>query len=72
MRVPTVKHTETVIDHKACAAMIRERREAKGKSLRWLAAKLKITPPYLSDLELGRRNWSEARFKEAMDILFEA
>jgi transcriptional regulator with XRE-family HTH domain len=34
---------------------IRERREAKGLGLRRLAALVPISAPFLSDIELGRR-----------------
>lgn len=36
--------------------MLREKRKAKGMSLRELAHALEISSPYLSDVELGRRN----------------
>ncbi len=38
---------------------IRELREAKDFSLRELAGKLQVSPPFLSDIELGRRNPSD-------------
>ena len=38
---------------------LRELREKNRISLRQLAAKVRITPPYLSDIELGRRHPSE-------------
>lgn len=44
-------------DQAAIGADLRARRIAAGISLRTMAAKLLITPPYLSDLELGRRRW---------------
>lgn len=40
--------------------LIRKRRTTAGISLRELARRLKITPAYLSDLELGRRFPSRA------------
>ena len=39
-------------DHKA-------RRESSGKSLRTVAKAMGISAPYLSDLERGRRGWSD-------------
>ncbi len=37
-------------------AWLRAKRERAGVSLREMAKRLKISPPYLSDVELGRRN----------------
>ena len=44
---------------KTLGEFIREKREAANISLRELARQIKITPPFLSDVELGRRNPSE-------------
>lgn len=71
MKAPTTKTVVINVNHIASGEAVRERREAKNKSLRWLAAQLKISPMFLSDLERGRRNWTQERFKQAMDILFE-
>ena len=38
---------------------LRELREKSHISLRSLAARVRITPPYLSDIELGRRHPSD-------------
>jgi len=46
----------------------RAERESAGKSLREVARSMKISAGYLSDLELGRRAWSEGLlddFREA-------
>lgn len=43
-------------NEKNFATFIRMRREALGKSLRGMAADLGIAPPYLSDMENGKRN----------------
>ena len=46
----------------------RTARESTGKSLREVAKAMKISAGYLSDLELGRRAWSEGLlddFREA-------
>jgi transcriptional regulator with XRE-family HTH domain len=42
---------------------IREERDKRDISLRELARRLKITPPFLSDIELGRRFPSEDTLK---------
>ena len=47
----------------------RAEREAAGKSLREAARSMKISAGYLSDLELGKRAWSEGLlddFREAL------
>jgi transcriptional regulator with XRE-family HTH domain len=40
---------------KTLGEFIREERDKRDLSLRELARRLKITPPFLSDIELGRR-----------------
>ncbi len=47
-----------VIDHARTGASMRKKRLALGKSLRQTAAAMGISAAYLSDLELGRRNWT--------------
>ena len=42
-------------DPQTYGAFVRQKREAKGLSVRRLAAKLEVTPVYLSDLERGNR-----------------
>jgi hypothetical protein len=39
---------------------MRTLREASGKSLREVAVKMKLSAPYLSDLERGNRTFSDA------------
>ena len=51
------------------SVILRNRREKAGVSLRTMAKRLKVSPPYLSDLERGRRNWSVEmvqRFEEGL------
>ena len=59
--------TDTVqkINSVRAGAMIREARTKHGISLRALAVEMKISFPYLSDLERARRGWSEKLFKLA-------
>lgn len=47
-----------VIDHTIVGRDCRNWRLSDRVSLRALAKELKVSAPYLSDLELGRRNWS--------------
>ncbi len=47
-----------VIDHKATGEKARLYRKAKRFSLRQVAKEMKLSPPFLSDLERGNRNWT--------------
>jgi len=58
-----------VIDHVETGKRVRAERERAEMSLRKLAHFMGISPPFLSDLELGRRNWTKDRFDLAMRIL---
>jgi transcriptional regulator with XRE-family HTH domain len=51
--------TITVVDHEATGAAWRKIRQDVGFTLRSLARKMGISAPFLSDLERGRRNWTE-------------
>lgn len=46
-------------DHRPLGAELRRRREAVGMSLREVARQMEISAPYLSDMENGRRYWTE-------------
>jgi DNA-binding XRE family transcriptional regulator len=51
--------TVDVIDHAATGESYRRLRKSFGVSLRALAKQLKVSAPFLSDLERGRRNWDQ-------------
>jgi cytoskeletal protein RodZ len=55
-----VSQTMTVIDQKTTASRARRLRLQSKVSLREVAKRMKISPAYLSDLERGNRNWSDA------------
>lgn len=55
------------IDHVQIGLTVRHSRTAVGMTLRELARRLEISAPYLSDLERGRRNWSDSRLDDAME-----
>lgn len=57
------KGTGNQIDHEALGADMRKEREAAGVSLRSMAKAMAFSAAFLSDLERGRRNWSDASFK---------
>lgn len=58
-----------VIDHVATGNDVRGERESRGKSLRLVAREVGISAPYLSDLERGRRNWTEELFDKIKEVL---
>lgn len=62
----TGKVTET--DHRATGELMRKNRESIGLSLRDMASRMEISAPYLSDLEIGNRNWSQ----KLMDLWWES
>lgn len=69
LKIPTMPCSQTLIDHEECGHVVRVERSKKGISLLNLADKLNISSPFLSDLERGKRNWTEERFKTAMQII---
>ena len=57
-------------DNAAIGAAMRGIRIASHQTLRNVAATMEISATYLSDLELGRRNWNHdilAKFQRATD-----
>lgn len=61
--IPTIPTVE--INHVEAGRLIRSEREMAGVKMRALATEMKISAPYLHDLEMGKRNWSEEYFKSA-------
>jgi len=66
-RLPTEKVEK--IDHIEAGRRIRDLREKSGMSLRRLAKEMGFTPPFISDLERGRRNWTPENFNKAKEII---
>ena len=58
-----------VPDNEATGRLMREARLRAGLTLREMARRMKYSAPYLSDLERGRRGWTEARIEEWARIL---
>ena len=61
--------TGTELDQASVGTALRRRRQAAGRTLNSTARRMGISGPYLSDLERGRRNWTEAlikRFEKAI------
>lgn len=63
---PSICITESVdqIDSVATGKKLRSMREEAGLALKPIATRMKRSVPYLSDLELGRRGWSEDRAQQ--------
>lgn len=68
--VGIVTRTVSVIDHVTTGQLFRVARKKSKLSLREMARRLKLTAPYVSDLERGRRNWTEEMAERFTDILF--
>ena len=66
-KLPTVNVKS--INHLEAGKRIRALREKAGMSVRRLANEMGFSAPFMSDLERGRRNWTEAHFNKAVDIL---
>jgi predicted transcriptional regulator len=56
---PKCEGTGYVLDFRQIGADMRRARIRAGLSLRSVAARLHVTPSYLSDLELGRRHYTK-------------
>jgi transcriptional regulator with XRE-family HTH domain len=57
------------VNHRELGQALRTLREGRKISLRKVAIRCKISVPYLSDLELGRRNWSEKRLASYLESI---
>ena len=58
-----------IVDNEATGLAMRKHREKEKVSLRKHAERMGLSPAYLSDLERGRRNWSDdlvAAFQTAL------
>lgn len=57
------------IDHEATGQLMRAGRKRSGISLREMGRRLKCSAQFVSDLELGRRKWTEERIEQWAAIL---
>ena len=69
MRTKLPTTTVEKIDHLEAGKRIRAMREQAGMSVRRLAKEMGFSAPFVSDLELGRRNWTVENFNRAKEIL---
>jgi len=56
--------TGKVLDSKAIGEYLSGKRKEFGNSLRAVAFRMKISAPYLSDLENGNRSWTEEKIQK--------
>ena len=61
--------TIQVIDHEATGQVWRERRKELKISLREAARRMGLSASFVSDLELGRRNWTEELEQKFHNVL---
>lgn len=60
------------VDHAAIGKVMRELRRKKGISLTEFSHLMNFSIPYLSDLELGKRNWTPQRIDRYREALSKA
>jgi len=58
-----------VMDDEAVGAEMRRRRTLSGLSLRTVAKRLNFSAPYISDLEQGKRGWSNHKIVDYLDAI---
>lgn len=66
---PACGGTGKLEDQRYVGQLMRKMRETQGKTLRQVAAAMHLSAPYISDLELGRRHWTQGlkdRFNQAL------
>lgn len=56
-------------DHARIGAEMRDTRKRAGISGRQMAVRMKASPAYVSDLELGRRCWTPEKLRWYMDAM---
>lgn len=61
--------TERVIDHVATGKKVRDARESVHLKLDALASAAGVSKQYLSDLELGKKNWTKERYERIMALI---
>lgn len=64
---PQCEGTGSILDAMLVGEYVRKKRNSAGASLRAISEKVGITPPYLNDLERGRRAWTRDRMKQCLD-----
>ena len=62
-------HRIVAVDHAGTGAAVRKYRLRQGRSLRSVARELGWSATYLSDLERGKRRWTQALLKKVNEVL---
>lgn len=57
------------VDNVSTGILMRAARENGGLSLREMARRLNYSAPFISDLELGRRNWTQEMVDKWASVL---
>lgn len=70
MQIKLITKPAVIVDNIATGALARTCRKERKLSLRTVAKRLKLTPAYVSDLELGRRGWREELIEQFRDALW--
>lgn len=68
VKCPKCSGTGKIVDQRELGLEMKSLREKSGISLRQLAERLKISAPYLSDMERGNRNFSQDRVEQVKEI----
>jgi len=69
MKCDKCNGTGQLRDQREFGAEMRLKRKRARVSLRAMAEAMGFTPPYVSDLELGRRNWNSNLSEDYMKVL---
>ncbi len=57
------------LDHRSVGEEMRKRRKQSGKSQIQVAKHMKVSGPYISDLESGKRGWRKVLIDSYMEAL---
>lgn len=69
METAQVREATQAEKQQAMGKYIREHREAAGYSLRRFSGMMKLSPSYVSDVELGRRTLADRKMREIAELL---
>jgi predicted transcriptional regulator len=68
---PTCSGTGKIVDPRDEGRDWRKKRKRSGYSLREIARRMNISAAFLSDLELGKRNWNESKRRSFWEAITE-
>lgn len=61
--------TGRIVDPRSFGASLRASRERVGLTLREMARRLSLSPPFVSDVEQGRRSFSEQNLEKYQTVI---